>query len=380
MIAYYLGIPGSGKTYFAVNEIYNNFSDNKDIKKNLKKDYLNCYTNINEFRFDLVKNVYFLNLDEFYNKLTELYNFFHNKESVVPRKKKNNIDTHGLSLAEIKKLKNASDTDSKKNITDSELIEKAKELNIYKTLIIIDECHNFLDSQDKVKIWWLTYHRHIFQDIYLITQNLQLVHAKYKPLAESFFKAKSQSLTLDKRYFQYMYYTDSRMTRASYVSTNKVKLNQNVFKLYKSGDSVKSKNVVLRFIYISLIMLVILLIVGYSYYHFFVTPEIENAKSSQANHSIVKNIVVDSTDNYDTDSLIFMSFICTDSMCSYKNLYFDIKILSFARDNFNLEIISTRRIFSESLVSVVVDSEFIEFIKGGKDDSFSPDSLFNSHK
>lgn len=49
---------------------------------------------------------------------------------------------------------------------DSVLIEKAKELKLYKVLFVIDEAHNYLKSKENpVLVWWFTYHGHLYQDI-----------------------------------------------------------------------------------------------------------------------------------------------------------------------------------------------------------------------
>jgi len=345
MIVYFLGIPGSGKTYYGVNVIYDNFAKNipKKTKLTLKKDYENCYTNINEFNFDLTNNVYKLDFDELYDKLQILYDMY------------------------------------KKKMTDDNLIEKSKELKIYKSLFIIDECHNFFDTADKVKIWWLTYHRHLYHDIYLITQNLSLVNAKYKPLAEAFYRAKSSSLTLNKRFFNYMYYTESRMTKASFVNTLKVSKRQEVFKLYKSGDKVESKNVILRFIYISIFAFFVLIVLGYFFYHKeFSTPAVSNKHQiTKISSSVPVNVSQNSNnveDNQDVSDLIYMNVTCTTSMCSYKNYYFDVKLLTFAKKHFNLKVINSIRMFKSEKISLAVNSAFLQFIQGGSNDKFSQDS------
>ena len=391
MIAYFLGIPGSGKTYYGVNVIYDNFAKNipKKTKLSLKKDYINCYTNINEFNFDLTENVFKLDFDDFYSKLEILYCMYqglplpdseHAKEleiqessNIDPKK----IDKRSLSLDEIKSLRNQEDKKIDKSIkkeklkkaSDAELIEKAKELNIFKSLFVIDECHNFLDTPDKVKIWWLTYHRHLYHDVYLITQSLQLVNLKYKPLAEAFYKAKSNSLILDKRYFNYIYFTESRMSKDSRVSTIKVRRDSNVFALYKSGDTVKSKNVVLRFIKIALVLFFLLLGLGYYFYHS-LSSTADKTKKKQHVSTVVSSVPVPSSpviqDNQDDISnLIYMSFTCTTSMCLYKNINFDVKLLSFAKKHFHLEVINSIRLFKSEYISIAVDSSFLNFLQGG---------------
>ena len=356
MIVYYLGIPGSGKTYASVDIIYNNFTDYDDAKKDLKKDYKSCFTNINEFKFEKCNNVYKFDYDLFYKQITELYTMYKDKKS------------------------------------DDELINKAKEFNLYKTLFVIDECHNFLAMADKVLIWWLTYHRHLYHDIILITQNLQLVNTKYKPLAEAFYKAKSSSLTLNSKYFNYMYYTESRLTKASFVSTKKVLKRQGVFDLYKSGDSVESKNVIMRFIYISVFLLIVFLFFGYLYvssrassddkFNDNSPKQSNNLLQPQESDHNVSRSSLSQDDLFDVSSVVLVEFICTNDMCSYKDKYFDIKVLTYAKDYFYFHIINSRRSFASVYLSCSVDQKFLQFILGGTSDEVlykdSSISLFGS--
>ena len=354
MIVYYLGLPGSGKSYSGVNTIYNNFSDNEDAKRDLKKDYQVCYTNINEFKFDKVKNVYPFDEDDIFKKLNTLYEMY------------------------------------KKKATDEELIEKCKEYNLYKALFVLDECHKYFDVERKFLVWWLTYHRHLYHDLILITQSLALVNSKYKPLAEAFFKAKSSSLTLNKKYFNYMYYTESRLTRASFVNTVKVKKRQSVFDLYKSGDSIESKNVIKHFLYISLFFLALIGVFIFFFYdskqkeihHDKASIPASSSHNSYKKSSYTSNEVEENTDY--TDS-VYMKLICDLEMCSYQDIYFDIKLIYFAQKNFNLEIINSRKVMNESMVSVVVDRSFISFLKGGENEDDSSKTigdvnLFSSSK
>ena len=63
-ISFYTGIPRSGKSYKAVSKIYDLFVDKEPskldslltkvkLKSQKKEDYTNCYTNINQFNFEI---------------------------------------------------------------------------------------------------------------------------------------------------------------------------------------------------------------------------------------------------------------------------------------------------------------------------------------
>ena len=356
MIVYYLGLPGSGKSYSGVNTIYNNFSKNEDAKKDLKKDYQVCYTNINEFKFDKVKNVYLFDEEDIFKKLNTLYEMY--------RKKAN----------------------------DEELIEQCKEFKLYRALFVLDECHKYFDVEKKFLVWWLTYHRHLYHDLILITQSLSLVHSKYKPLAEAFYKAKSSSLTLNQKYFNYMYYTEARLTKASFVNTVKVKKRQSVFELYKSGDSIDSKNVIKRFLFISLFFVLFLFLFAYFFYYEKST-DIKSNKVSipviKENKNISNSSLTYSRDdkddindlNFEDKKLIILN--CTYSSCSNDLLFFPPKLIKKFIDMELLHVYYKDEI-SKTLIIYYLSSslDFYNFLtsyKGGKDekDSSASIDLFN---
>ena len=318
MIAYYLGIPGSGKSYAGVYTIFNNFSDDPKAKKDLKKDYISCFTNINQFNFDKVKNVYKFDFNQFYKHLTSLHRLYKKKEP------------------------------------DSVLIEKAKEFNIYKTLFVIDECHNFFDREDAVLVWWLTYHRHLYHDIFLITQNLALVHSKYKPLAEAFYMARPSSLKLSNKNFQYVYYTDKRLSKDSRVNIVKYPKVKEVFELYHSGDEVKSKNVVLHFVVISAVLLLILFIAGYYFFATFV-PDDHKAKKDKSSHpaTAVKNRSQSSTTSVsegassasaDLSDKRFVKISCSLSSCTFGSSSFDPHVMTFLKEQDGFSLVYKKRV------------------------------------
>jgi zona occludens toxin len=283
MISYFLGIPGAGKTYFSADTIYKHFS----LKSNSKK-YDNCYTNINEFKFDLVENVYNYDHDIFMEKITILYNMY------------------------------------RKKVTDRELIDKAKEFGIHKTLYVLDECHKYFDVENKILVWLLTYHRHLYIDLMMITQNMALINSKYKPLGEAYYKAKSRSLTLGSKSFKYMYYASYPINKGTFVNTITLNHKKEVFNLYKSGDSVKSKNVIKRFIYISIFMALFLAFLIYLYSLFNSTRIEEFEQQNDITHSekVVKNKKsYRSSSNIDSNDFIsdkshYVVFDCGLSSCS----------------------------------------------------------------
>ena len=120
MITYLIGNPGSGKTYYAVFMIYQTFLFEpkktfltKFAKPKEKPNYSYCYTNINEFKFELSDKFKKFDFDEFYLGLRNLYALY------------------------------------KTGATDNEVNEKAKELNLYGCVFVLDECHNFFKDKKR---------------------------------------------------------------------------------------------------------------------------------------------------------------------------------------------------------------------------------------
>lgn len=253
MITYLVGNPGSGKTYYAVFMIYRLFLYEpkktfltKFIKPKEKPNYSFCYTNINEFKFELCDKFKKFDFDEFYLGLRNLYALY------------------------------------KTGATDNEVNEKAKELNLYGCVFVLDECHNyFKDKKDEILVWWLTYHRHLYQDIYLITQDLTLVNNEYKRIAEKFYRAVDSSRRLFSKKFRYEVYASFRLYKKDQLEIINIPFLQEVFNLYHSGQSSNKKSFV-RFYFLLAIVIFILLI----FYFYFVVVSIFRGDTSEPEKNI----------------------------------------------------------------------------------------------
>lgn len=239
-IKYYTGVPRSGKTYKAMTVLYYTFVENKTsffdkllIKYNLKKEkeieFYNAYTNINQFNFEISENILHLDFNELYNKLKILHNLYLLKK------------------------------------TDFELIEKAKELNIFRTLFVIDECHNYLKAkEDSVLVWWFTYHAHLHHELILITQDLSLVNTEYKRVAEYFYRAIPSRFRMSKNSFKYIQYSTAGMYEKDKIGVDTVKANSKIFSLYVSGSDSNGKSIIHKYIFMAVVALSACIISVYS--------------------------------------------------------------------------------------------------------------------
>lgn len=344
MIIFLLGLPGSGKSFYAVDKIYNNFSDDKEAKKDKKVTFHNCYTNINEFKYNKVDNVHLLDFEKLYEILDRLYN--HSK--------------------------------GKNKKSDKYLLKFCSRTKIKDTLFVIDEAHNFFDKQDKVIVWWLSYHRHLHHEILLITQSLDLIFLKYKKFSEFFYVAKPQSLIFNKNYFKYNRFTQSRLSKASSIGPIKLKINSKVFELYKSGDSVDVPNVVLKYVLIS-VSISLSLIIFFYFFRFgafsdsVVTDEVNKSVIFQQNLSVThqakkrypisENVVNNEYIKEGFSSRKLYKLFCTHSTCSDKGISIPSQLLSnFIKDK-SVNVLY-KEVVNKNLVIFHLDSslEFYNYL------------------
>lgn len=293
-ITYILGIPRSGKSYLAVYKIYEFFIKKHKKNKEIKHNYKFCYTNINEFKFEVDNRIKKLEFDDFKSKLNELYEAYYI----------NKFD-------------------------DTILNELASKLEINYSLIVIDEAHNFLTSkEDNVLKWWLTYHGHLYQDIYLITQDLSLISTGYKSLAEFFYKAVEPAKRLFVNKFRYVQYSSYKMYQTTLIKGGgfTLKALNEVFSLYHSGAKNDAKSIVVKYFIVAIIFTLLTL---FSFIFFISSFKSDNPKKSKANiNTLVSN-------NLNFNNLHFYKIYCFVDRCKINDNYLDFsyKYLKFILNN-----------------------------------------------
>lgn len=365
-IRYIVGNPGSGKSYLGAKVLYDAFlrpkkqsifftlsaiikaykNDEKHksideiLKENEKKehDYLVAYTNINEFKFNLSENIKKLDFDELLKNLSILFNQYKfDKES-----------------------------------NDAKLIELAQELGLYKALFVIDEIHNFFDKDNEILRWWLTYHRHLYQEMYLITQDLDLVSNEYKKVAEFFYKAVDSSKRFFSKKFRYIQYSSYKLYQKDIISKFHVDFEQEVFNLYHSGNNGIGKSVVKKFLLLSLVLLVFVFIIFKVFISVFLTPDQPEKKPNfTENNSTQKEIILqkikEKRDIEKENSALdyyYYSFHCYELNCMFEN-----STDSFERDLLFSLLSKTEIIFESKRTFIKGSMKHTYLIK---DDVFKP--------
>ena len=261
-ISYLTGIPKSGKTYLAVYQIYKNFIEvpkpsffDKFIKKPKKADkYTICWTNINEFDYSKSEKIKPLDINDFKYNLSLLYDLY---------------------------MGGANDT---------ELNEKAADFKLNHCLIVIDEAHNFFTKKgDEILTWWLTYHAHLFQDIWLISQDLSLIDTGYKAVAEYFYRAVEPARRLITNRLRYQQFISYRMNQNDMIKGGGFTLPalNEVFDLYVAGSKEKGSSIVVKFFGLAVVLCVFCFLAFYRFYSLFKpADEPAPAPDTQSNQPI----------------------------------------------------------------------------------------------
>jgi len=319
-ITYIVGIPRSGKTYYVMYQLWKYFVYvakvtwftkliSKIFKPKPLHNYELAYTNINQFDFSKTDKIKKLDFDDLHVKLSELYSMYMTKKS------------------------------------DEELIFKAKEYKLHNVLITIDEVHNFLGSKvDDVLKWWLTYHGHLHQDLFFITQDLSLVHTQYKSNAEFFYRAIPPSARLSTKSFRYTQYRNSRMAMNGKIKDFTIPALEEIYSMYVSGAENNSKSVVKKFLMISLILFFVLALAVIMFINSFdseVSEDNNITKVSNATRTVSipknfkdiksdKEIIQDDKKNVPT----LFEINCYSQICTYKKTDFPkILLTNIIKDN-----------------------------------------------
>lgn len=249
MITLYSGIPGSGKTYKMVNDL------------------------------DEAKEKYFIihnieGLKEGYLTKDQGFNFI----KYVEEMKKENHDFDVVTFF------------SKDYQTELTLAIREK----YKknTLIIIDEAQEWFDHKKKQLKMWLSFHRHLNQDIWLVAHKATNIPSIYRSFVEVEYRAKTGSILCIPGFFMY-----NRIVGGEQIGYKFVRKKKAIFDIYKStheGFEKKKPSMLIPAI-------LILCVAGVAY--FFIIPQrvigknikkgekVEN--KSQLNSLDVKSGVVD---------------------------------------------------------------------------------------
>jgi hypothetical protein len=276
MITYVIGLPRSGKSYYIVDYISKNYSKFDTV-----------FTNINGFKFDKLPNTKKIHFNEFLDYAKELHKLY--------KEFKRDYEDY-----------------------DAKLLEKLNEDGYKKCLFVIDECQEYLD-RDLVHIKWLfSYHGHLGFEFIFATHALNLVNAKYKSTIEGVVKAVSNSFRLSSKYMVYNHYATVRMSKDEIYGTTRLLAKQEIFELYKSGDIVKKRSILI----IPILILIFLFAAVYFYFKYFMSNNFKKYEPEKVNVTKNTNIPfsgpnqnIQSIQEYDHNYIY--DVYCSKNKCSF---------------------------------------------------------------
>jgi len=308
MITLVTGSMGSGKSYYVVDYIFNN-----------RDKYYKIVSNISGLKYE--DNITSLNYSDFRDMISEM--------KIIYDDFQDNLD------------------DSITESVDDKVIEYLIEKNILKkgmrTLFVIDEAHNYFKKVDEDLLFLCTYQRHVYFDIFLITQDYKLFHHNYYPLMQERYDAiPSSKVFLSNYRFKYIQYMDTPYNKDTRVRTLILKKRKEVFDLYHSGDAVNTKSIIWKFLIQGLIILVVLVFMFNRFMSSF-KHEDEKKEVKQVEHREVKQVKqVEHKKVVDYSSLEYIKIECISKVCKYKNKNIDEKIFKTILDNTNCKILSKK--------------------------------------
>lgn len=313
-ITFLTGIPRSGKTYYAMYLLYMKFIFVKPVTaftqfmdkyfpKKPARTYEVAYTNINQFDFSKSPKIKPFDYLAVYPELEILCLMYLDKK------------------------------------TDDELIAYAKSVNLYNCLFVIDECQNFFAKEDKVLTWWFTYHGHLYHDLILITQNLDLIHTSYAKLGEFFYKAVPPSSRFFSNKFRYVQFNSAKLYGKDKIGDFHVPMISDIFKLYVSGASNNAPSQVKKYLFYAVILVVILFFAFRQFLSLFDTGVADtNTTKTDTNQSAQATVSPtqtpydlpqhkkkpDASQKVERDTTHDSLFVihCVDMICTYKDTDF----------------------------------------------------------
>lgn len=234
------GVPGAGKTSFAVSLLLEAYA---------KKDRP-IFTNIN---LKIPYDDYLRPLD-----IEQFHEFCENELSFFNEFRKQQSEKRKL------------DPDNFEPDNYDDLLRNSGVLQNYgNALIFWDECQTDFDKEDKAYLRFCSYHRHFEgMDVYLITQNLSLIHRKYKAALDRVYFAVSSSKRLFSKTFKLKVFADSKMYGRDLIETIAFTPSKEIFASYDSGHDKLDKSVFLK----KIAPIIILIILITSVWKFLIVP------------------------------------------------------------------------------------------------------------
>ena len=370
MINLITGVPGAGKTYFAVKFIYDEL--------NSKNPKFKCiYTNINlnfnkceKIKKDFVKP---LNLDDLLKRIQSDY-----------------------EMSELFKNNQLFDDETGELITDYDSYVRGK-LKLFEpyqhSLIILDEAHLYFTSViDEKLLRFLSYHRHYDIDMFFITQNKSLINRKYLAFIENMYIGSNPSKRFFSKIFVYKLYASWKEYKTNYVGKEKYKFNPVIASCYNSGSTKIRKSFTFR-LFLPLFILFFIAFFGFIAFKNYVScgsifgcSHISSVKSSsivsKQNINKKQDFQNNSFTSFSRSSFDFSSYrfyyklVCFKYKCIVNNKFIVTRnFLSFLKKRSH--VLFDEIVFPYETIFLVTNFDLSK-LQGGNNETNNSNSFFNN--
>jgi len=377
------GEPGSGKSAFAVDYVLKH-----------KNEYKSVYVNINGFKMhDNIKPLNFPKLEEIISNCKDIYD---KQIATLGNSGNDNIIDKPI-VDYLKSIEFLSDNPKYKEYLEQ--IEQRKKvpslkrffLNIFKpikkeseylpTLFVIDEVQNHMGAIDPVTgkelktanpilTWWVSYHRHLYMDVLILSQQYQKIHIAYRRDISYFIDGiESQSLLLGKFSpdFVYKKHKESPYSKKNETAKVKVKKRKELFDAYESGDAVRSKSVILPWIIFALVLLVLVIAIFSYVISTFYGDESKDNNQTRPTPSRYTRIAESHIIEASVMGKKYILFNCINTSCSNKELKIQLNIddLAFLVESTDSRFLATTKYSSFfGTVSLLASQDFLNLFQG----------------
>jgi zona occludens toxin len=330
------GLQGSGKSYYAMYKIY--YEQNK---------YYKIFTNLDGLK--QTDKIIPLDFKKFTDEiLTECYNL------IVTQSKE-----YQEVIEYLQRLYILPQNVSKEN----------------RILLVIDEAQNYFSKKNPILSWFVTQHRHLYMELYLITQKYTLLHADYHlfNLAYNAFPPVKQ---FSKKSIAYKEFAGLPMSDDNFVRKFSLKKESKIFDMYVSGDKVDSPFILKKFIPLIIIFLAI---IGGGIYYFtnvFGQPEpkkVLEQKTKSKNPLDTKiSTYVDEEDKLYT-IVVFEDYFYIDDVGGD---YYPLKLLLYIKEHYFKTVIDkVKRDDYHTVIYVICSSSIENMFKSKKKKSTLGDGV-----
>ncbi len=320
------GIMGSGKTYYAVDYMY----------KNMQK-YYKIYNNINGFQYQY--NIFPLSFGWLFGHLRHCHDIF-----LIQREQDITNDDVIFDY-----------------LVENSILGKDRK----PVLIVIDEAHNEFSKKDDFLTWVITYSRHYYIDFILITQSYTLINREYFKIFEYFLSATPASRKLSQSTFSYTKYIAPPFNKDTKVGTEYLKARSDVFAFYKSGDKVRVKSFLRKYLLITILIALVTVFAFFQYIQVFFGS---STKKVEVSERLISSSSI-------SNSSKFLSFNCVNNFCIVNDKKIKFSDLIYLVKNSNSKVVRSD-IFSDKYaeISILATPLFFSFIERKSDEK----NIFNS--